>query len=145
MTQTFNVKYLASNRALITGEDEAGDKRRIILDTTQWDQITAEAQHIEAHDKYDAAVAAFFKPLTDAADALYKPAIKDPAFYLVLQEPEAPSSGTPGVLVELTLDTAILKMIDSGNTDRLLWVGDTIEVLQYEAPDADELTFDNGN
>ena len=126
----FNTTILAGQRVLVTGSKE---NQQTILDSTEWDSIKAHQAFHLAGDAFDEAVTAFFAPIVEAAEkanaALAESLPKrDDAFVIVLSE------GTEGVeevepeVIQLGRDAAILRMIESGDTSRLVWVGDTIEI-----------------
>lgn len=126
----FNTTILAGRRVLVTGSKK---NQQTILDSTEWDSIKAHQAYHLAGEAYDEAVTAFFAPIVEAAEkanaALAESLPKrDDAFVIVLAE------GTEGVeevepeVIQLGRDAAILRMIEEGNTDRLVWVGDTIEI-----------------
>ena len=126
----FNTTILAGQRVLVTGSKK---NQQTILDSTEWDSIKAHQAFHLAGDAFDEAVTAFFAPIVEAAEkanaALAESLPKrDDAFVIVLSE------GTEGVeevepeVIQLGRDAAILHMIEEGNTDRLVWVGDTIEI-----------------
>lgn len=126
----FNTTILAGQRVLVTGSKK---NQQTILDSTEWDSIKAHQAFHLAGDAFDEAVTAFFAPIVEAAEkanaslaeSLPK---RDDAFVIVLSE------GTEGVeaiepeVIQLGRDAAILRMIEEGNTDRLVWVGDAIEI-----------------
>ena len=126
----FNTTILAGQRVLVTGSKK---NQQTILDSTEWDSIKAHQAYHLAGDAFDEAVTAFFAPIVEAAEkanaALAESLPKrDDAFVIVLSE------GTEGVeevepeVIQLGRDAAILRMIESGDTSRLIWVGDTIEI-----------------
>lgn len=126
----FNTTILAGQRVLVTGSKK---NQQTILDSTEWDSIKAHQAYHLAGEAYDEAVTAFFAPIVEAAEkanaALAESLPKrDDAFVIVLSE------GTEGVeevepeVIQLGRDAAILRMIESGDTSRLVWVGDTIEI-----------------
>ena len=126
----FNTTILAGQRVLVTGSKK---NQQTILDSTEWDSIKAHQAFHLAGDAFDEAVIAFFAPIVEAAekaDAVLAESLpkRDDAFVIVLSE------GTEGVekvepeVIQLGRDAAILRMIEEGNTDRLVWVGDTIEI-----------------
>lgn len=129
---TFNITKLAGQRVLVRGT--TGEQSEI-LDSTEWDEIKLHVAHHEAADAFDATVKEFFAPLLEAADAAAENLAKlaaeanDPAFTIVVSE------GTEGVEAEsaetitLSRDSAILRMIESGDTSRLIWVGSSIEII----------------
>ena len=126
----FNTTILAGQRVLVTGSKK---NQQTILDSTEWNSIKAHQAFHLAGAAFDEAVTAFFAPIVEAAEkantALAESLPKrDDAFVIVLSE------GTEGVeevepeVIQLGRDAAILRMIEEGNTDRLVWVGDTIEI-----------------
>ena len=133
---TFKKRNLANHRALITGLDEAGVQHQTVLDTEEWDLLTKRTGFTAAIEEYDAKVAEFFKPLTEAADRLEN-AHKiqtDPAFYVVEQEGVQSTDGQPELLHFLSHDSVVIRLIEGGREDRLVWVGDDIEILE-DAPE----------
>ena len=124
---TFNLTMLAGNQALITGDKS---KQRCVLDATQWIQIKQHQARIEAEEVFDATVEEFYKPLTEAAgeyeSRLGQIMKADPAFEYVLQPGTEGTEKTSREVYYLDNASAILRMIESGNTDRLIWVNDQI-------------------
>ena len=136
---TFEKRNLANHRALVTGLDEAGVQHQTVLDTEEWDQLNKRTGFTAAIEEYDAKVAEFFKPLTEAADRLEN-AHKiqtDPAFYVVEQEGVQPTEGQPEMLHFLSHDSVVIRLIEEGHTNRLVWVGDDIEILEDTPEDID--------
>ena len=136
---TFEKRNLANHRALVTGLDEAGVQHQTVLDTEEWDQLNKRTGFTAAIEEYDAKIAEFFKPLTEAADQLEN-AHKiqtDPAFYVVEQEGVQPTTGQPEVLHFLNHDSVVIRLIEEGHTNRLVWVGDDIEILEDVPEDID--------
>lgn len=128
---TFNTTGLSGDRVLVTGKDSNDIGRQVILDATEFNQYWATDLQKKAADAFDAAVEAFFAPLTEAAEKVEQElkTQHDPAFYVVVQESSPGSDEQHEILHKLGKDTVVLRMLHEGNLDRLLWVGDTIEVL----------------
>ena len=124
---SFNLTMLAGNQALITGDKS---KQRCVLDATQWIQIKQHQARIEAEEVFDATVEEFYKPLTEAAgeyeSRLGQIMKADPAFEYVLQPGAEGTEKTSREVYYLDNASAILRMIESGDTDRLIWVNDQI-------------------
>ena len=124
---TFNLTMLAGNQALITGDKS---KQRCVLDASQWIQIKQHQARIEAEEVFDATVEEFYKPLTEAAgeyeSRLGQIMKADPAFEYVLQPGAEGTEKTSREVYYLDNASAILRMIESGDTSRLIWVGDQI-------------------
>jgi hypothetical protein len=129
---SFNIINLAGDRALVKGRDAQGTHGQQILDAAEWNEFNARNKHGEAHEAFDAAVEEFFAPLNAAVDALKetaKPKL-DPLFFVTVQEGSAPVEGTNEVLVHLSHDSAVLRLIEQDpDTDRLIWVNDSLEIL----------------
>ena len=129
---SFTITNLAGDRALVKGRDASGNHGQQILDAAEWNEFNARNKHDEAHEAFDAAVEEFFAPLNQAVDALKetaKPKL-DPLFFVTVQEGTAAVEGTHEVLVHLSHDSAVLRLITQDpDTDRLLWVNDTLEIL----------------
>ena len=124
---TFNLTMLAGDQALVTGSKKA---QRCVLDASQWIQIKQHQARIEAEEVFDATVEEFYKPLTEAAgeyeSRLGQIMKADPAFDYVIQPGAEGTEETSRVVYYLDNASAILRMIESGDTSRLIWVGDQI-------------------
>jgi len=131
---TFTVQTMLGNEALVTGTDIHGKEGRTTVDTRQWNEINARSEFSKAEEDFNAAVEAFFKPITKAAKKAQKKMAaaeaQDPVSYVVLSEGVEPVEGEPAQIVELTRDSIILRLIDEGQTDRLMWVDEnTLAIL----------------
>lgn len=145
---TFSTSKLAGGRVLVTGNDLYGNAGKVIVDGNQWAELQRAQADGEVHKQFDADVAAFFGPLTDAVDRLnaaHKPTI-DPAFHVVLSEGREPVAGEAGVVADLTHDSVILRLIEeNAQAPRLIWVGEgQLEVLELVSIDEDETVPVNG-
>ena len=124
---TFNLTMLAGDQALVTGSKKA---QRCVLDASQWIQIKQHQARIEAEEVFDATVEEFYKPLTEAAgeyeSRLGQIMKADPAFEYVIQPGAEGTEKTSREVYYLDDASAILRMIESGDTSRLIWVGDRI-------------------
>lgn len=129
---SFTITNLAGDRALVTGTDFAGTAGKLLVDASEWNEFNANNKHMDAHDAFDAAVEEFFAPLNDAVAALKdtgKPKL-DPLFFVTVQEGSAAVEATAEVVVHLSHDSAVLRLIEQNPaTDRLLWVNDALEIL----------------
>lgn len=133
---TFTINRLVGGRAVVSGTDKFGTTNQVVVDTTQWDEINASTAFDQATEAFEAAVEDFFKPLTEAAEKINKQLNKpnDPLSYVVLHEG---SEGVPAQaeqLIKLNKDSIVLRLVGAGNTDRLVWVGDNLEVLEADTP-----------
>ena len=128
----FNTTKLAGHRVLV--QDDIGERSEI-LDSAEWDEIKLHVAHHDAADAFDASVKEFFAPILEAADAVGESLAKlaaeanDPAFTLVISEGTEGIEAEPAETITLSRDSAILRMIESGDTSRLIWVGNSIEII----------------
>lgn len=140
---TFTINRLVGNRAVIAGNDKFGTHGNIVVDTQQWDELNVTTSVKQAQADFDEAVNEFFGPLLEAAEKVGQKLTKpeDPMTYVVIEE------GTEGVapkarhLTRLSHDSVLIRLVESGNTDRLMWVGDQLEVLEADT----ELPFGDGS
>lgn len=124
---TFDLTMLAGGQALVTGSKP---KQHCVLDASQWIQIKQHQARIEAEEVFDATVEEFYKPLTEAAgeyeSRLGQIMKADPAFEYVIQPGAEGTEKTSREVYYLDDASAILRMIESGDTSRLIWAGDQI-------------------
>ena len=142
MSGIFNVTELAGHRALVTGDAN----QQCILDTTERDELRLLIENREVDQMFDEDIEDFFAPLTQAAElhdrrhellAQQFNQADDPAFSLVLKEAVEGVEGVEEERVILSHDSVVLRLIDSGRTDRLVWVGnDRIEIVAHNPREA---------
>ena len=137
----FTLKYLTGNRVYVHGTNDAGMQHETILDGTVLREIYQHYLVHKAGNAYDRTVAQFFAPLTDAAGMLQmvqQPLKEDPAFVYVVEEGVESVEGVEPEAYKLDHDGAVLRLLEAGNIDRLIWVslGNTssIEILEYQSP-----------
>lgn len=124
----FTVQNMLGDQALVSGTDHLGNEGKTIVSTTQWDELNARTNFSKATADFDAEVEKFFKPLTKAAKKAQKAMevkAQDPAEYIVLKEAVEGTKSEPAQVVALSRDSIILRLIEEGNTDRLVWVDET--------------------
>ena len=125
---TFQVQNMLGDQALVSGTDHLGNTGKTIVFTTQWDELKARKNFSSAQEDFDAQVEAFFAPLTEAAEKLEKAVnakAPDSASFIVLTEAVEGTPSQPAQVVALTKDSIILRLIEEGNTDRLVWVDES--------------------
>ena len=135
MSGIFNVTELAGHRALVTGDAN----QQCILDTTERDELRLLIENREVDQMFDEDIEDFFAPLTRAAElhdrrhellAQQFNQADDRAFSFVLKEAVESVEAVEEERVVLSHDSVVLRLIDSGQTDRLVWVGnDRIEIV----------------
>lgn len=136
---TFTQSRLVGNRVMVSGTDVLGTAGQTILDSTQWDEIKANQQFDTAQAAFDEAVAAHFADITKAAEQLNKSleVPEDPASYVVLREAVEGQRPDPGHTIKLTHDSIVLRLVEQGDTSRLVWVNDELEILERGAQPSD--------
>ena len=77
----------------------------------------------------------FFAPLVEAAEKAQKTVEvpTDAIAYVTLEEATEGTPATPGQVVKLNHDSIVLRILESGDTDRLVWVDGGLEVLAAES------------
>lgn len=132
---TFSTINLTGERVLVKGTDRFGTDGETVLDATEWNEVQRHLGFSKAKESFDASVEEFFAPLMAAADQLQeqlsvpKP---DPDSYIVLDEGEEGSAGRSREVIKLGHDSIVLRLIARGETDRLVWVMDQLEVMAVE-------------
>lgn len=154
MSGIFNVTELAGHRALVTGDAN----QQCILDTTERDELRFIMENREVDEMFEENIEDFFAPLTQAAElhdlqheALAKQfeQADDPAFNFVMKAGVEGVEAVEEERVVLGHDSVVLRLIDSGRTDRLVWVGnDRIEIVAHnprstQRPDVKRVTFED--
>ena len=132
MSNVFNVTRLAGSRALVQGTDEG---ESTILFTMEYDELKGNTALQEAEADFGAKVKEFFAPVVEASEAFEQAkkaalTVNDPAFRVVVQEAIEATAGQTERVHILSRDSAILRLIESGDTSRLLWVNGTIEITE---------------
>lgn len=128
---TFSTQQLVGHRVLVSGTDSTGVDGKVVVDSTQWDEVNHNTEYDKALGAFERAVEDFFAPLTQAADAaneaMKKP--EDPITYVVLNEEVKGEAAKPAQLINLNHDSVVLRLLDEGKSDRLVWVDGGLEVL----------------
>lgn len=141
MTAQFTITRLVGHRAIITGQDQFGTEGRILVDTRQWDEVLRLTARDQATQEFDQAVEQFFAPLTEAVEAFEQAQqrrAEDDLTTVVVREPVEGAHAQPGLKITLNPDSLLLRLVEAGNFDRLVWVhDDVLEVLALDEPVAD--------
>jgi hypothetical protein len=128
---TFSITRLVGDRAVVKGTDVFGVEGQTTVFTTQWDEINANTAYDQATEAFEAAVEEFFAPLTKAAEAMHQSVSRpsDSVGYVVLREAQDAVPAQAEHIVKLTKDSVVLRLVEQGDFDRLVWVGEDLEVL----------------
>lgn len=132
MSNVFNITRLAGGRALVQGTDEG---ETAILCTDEFDRLKGNTALKDAEAEFSAKVKEFFAPVTEASESFAQAKkaarqVNDPAFRVVVQEAIEATAGQAERVHILGRDAAILRLIESGDTSRLLWVNGAIEITE---------------
>ena len=127
----FNVTRLSGQRALV---QDASGTHQAILYTAEWEEVKHRLAHDDAEKDFGAAVEEFFKPLVEACNLAEEKLAAtlpktDPAFTVEIAPAVEGVEGAPAVTFALSHDSAVLRILESGDHSRLIWVGDSIEIL----------------
>ena len=126
---TFNITELAGDYLLV---DDGAD-REVTLDASGWAKISGNTAMDKAAADYDEAIKEFWAPLTKAAENLENAATVnlDEDLFLVTQEAVEGTESRDLTVVELDMETAVVRLLRSGDTSRLRWVGrgDSAEIV----------------
>jgi len=131
---TFTITRLIGSRALVRGTDVTGNEGETVLSTEQWDELNQHKEFDAASSDFEKAVEEFFAPLTKAAEAMGKKLERptDELDYIVISEGTDAVAGTPAHVVQLNADSKVLRLIEAGNDQRLIWVMDHLEILDVD-------------
>ena len=128
---TFTYVNLAGDRALVTD----GGKRSTVLFVADWNEAQRRLTLADATEEFNAEVEEFYSVLTAAAEKVNAVQTKaiDPNQFVVIDEGVEGEQHVCAEVIDLSYDSQIARLINEGNTDRLVWVGnDSIEILAYE-------------
>lgn len=126
----FNTTELANNQYLVSGTDYRGVHAETVVDGHEWNAFKREQAVRDAQGAFDSSLREFFAPLLEATEELKSvgQATLDPLLHVVEQEAVAGSAGKERIVRALDRDTVILRAIDGGHYDRLIWVNGDLEV-----------------
>ena len=129
MTASFTTTALVGGRTLVEGTDVAGYSGRTVLDNTQYTALKGDSAHAVAHEAFDKAVSKFYAPLVKAAEALESAHVAtEDIFVEKISDATEAVAARPAQYVRLTPDTVILRRLEAGQYDGLVWVGDSLEI-----------------
>ena len=130
MSNIFNTTALANDRLLVTGNTN----QKTMLYVEQRNNLKRQQKVTELRSAYDDTIMEFFAPLIEADEAMAKAMADniDPAYAIVVSEEVSHECGAPAQIEYLREDSAIARLIEIGELDRLVWVSDdTIAITEY--------------
>jgi hypothetical protein len=133
---TFTTTRLADHRVLVKGNDVQGTVGECVIDALQWDELAQRAQFKRATDKYNATTKAFYATITEAADELEAARASDdpdPVSYIEFEAEQVGAVHKPAQRVTLTHQSQVLRLLSSGQSDRLVWVDGYLEIIDTTA------------
>lgn len=130
---SFTTSKMLNSKVLVSGTDFNGVTGQTVIDSTQWDEVNSHRAYHTAEAEFEQAVENFFAPLTAAAEAMGKKLerpTKDSIDYVVLHDEVEGVKAEPAQIVKLDKSSIILRVIESGDTARLVWVNGELEILE---------------
>ena len=126
----FTTTALASECFLVEGTDIRGKYGECVVFGSEWLAVKRALDTDTAKAQLDTAFEEFFKPLVEAADAFAaaKAPVVDALSVVVLNEGTAGEPAREREVVHLTRASQILRAIEEGAADRLLWVGNELVI-----------------
>lgn len=125
----FTTTALTGNQVLVEGTDIRNHDGQQVVDATQWNNIKSHDTFQTALDAVDDAIAALIAPITEAAKAANKaleaPAM-DPLLYVTETEEVEGVEAQRGITTKLNEDSVILRAIEEGFGDRLIWINGSL-------------------
>ena len=131
----FTTTALTNENFLVEGTDVRGKLGEIVVYGGEWLEIKRALGTDTAKAQLDAAIEEFFKPLVEAADAFAeaKAPVVDALSVVVLNEGTTGEPAREREVVHLGQSSQILRAIEEGTTDRLLWVDGTLVITAAPA------------
>lgn len=131
----FTTTALANENFLVEGTDVRGKYGECVIYGGEWLAIKRTLGTDTAKAQLDAAIDEFFKPLVEAADAFAaaKAPVVDALSVVVLDEGTTGEPAREREVVVLGQSSQILRAIEEGATDRLLWVDGSLVITAAPA------------
>lgn len=123
----FTVTKLMGPGTLVEGTDITGKEGRTILISDKWEMLQSVIAHKQASEVFDATVAEFFAPLTDAAaaaTAIAHPKSEDWGRVVLSEATE----GVEAEYIDLDMDGIILRLLNETDGSMLRWIGEDVLV-----------------
>ena len=126
----FTTTALANEHFLVEGTDVRGKHGECVVYGGEWLAIKRVLGTDTAMAQLNAAIEEFFKPLVEAAVAFAtaKAPVVDALSVVVLNEGTTGEPAREREVVHLGQSSQILRAIEEGVTDRLLWVDGTLVI-----------------
>lgn len=109
----------------------------MLVHTGQWDDIKKRLGKDSAQAEFDASIKEFFAPLTKAAGKLKAAKANkiDPLAAVVVTEEVKATAGVAEELIELNRCSMLLRAIEEGHEDRLLWIDEKdLAITAFDGP-----------
>ena len=140
----FTTTALANEFFLVEGTDVRSKHGECVIHGGEWLAIKRALGTDTAKEQLDAAIEEFFKPLVEAADAFAaaKAPTMDALSTIVLSEGTTGEPARERKVLFLGQSSQILRAIEEGATNRMLWVGDELVItaapVEVPAQDVNE-------
>lgn len=133
---SFTTTALANGSVLVEGTDVRGVTGQQVLVPTKWVELKRKNEVSTAVAGIDAAIEALVAPITaavEAANAVIKAPSLDPLAYVVEGKDVEHQHGSKATLVKLDADSIIVRAIEEGASDRLIWVNGSLALTSAPA------------
>lgn len=136
---TFSITRLAGGEALVQGQDKFGVEGKVVVDSSEWDDIKKHKSYHAATEEFDSTVQEFFAEILEASAKVQRVLDgnndADPLDFVVFSEGTEAVAGVEPEIKRLSKDSKILRLIEDGQADdRLIWVHDELVITEYVAP-----------
>lgn len=135
----FTLTELVDGSTLIEGTDVRGTTGSQIVFASAWAELKRKGEVDQAVAGVDAAIAKLVAPITEALDQLNTvrttPAL-DPLAYVELEPEVEHVRGQQRQLVKLDSGSILVRAIEEGAVDRLIWVRDELTLIKAQAAGA---------
>ena len=127
----FSTLPLVNNQVLVI---DSVENKMTKLDAGEWNRIKIWEKKVDATEAFDAEIAEYFKPFNEILDNAVRkfeglePKVDPNSAYEVTEGVDAVEGVKPKTY-SLSKDSQILRLIESGQDDRLIWIGEELEIL----------------
>ena len=127
----FSTLPLVNNQVLVI---DSVENKMTKLDAGEWNSIKIWEKKVDATEAFDAEIAEYFKPFNEILDNAVRkfeglePKADPNSVYEVTEGVDAVEGIKPKAY-SLSKDSQILRLIESGQDDRLIWIGEELEIL----------------
>jgi hypothetical protein len=126
MTASFNTIELMGDKVLVQGTDRNNASGRMVVDASQWNLLREVAAFDAAVADHGRVVEEFFAPIVQSSERVKALGSNepDPLSYIETQAAVDGVKAVPAVRKKLSDDSIILRVLEQGQVDLLVWVAE---------------------